>query len=170
MKLVIKLSKGKSRPIGYISPGGFVKTAKGWRKAPKKGITATVKKEAAPAKSKATSAVMYTVRNAARNMPYADSKYVYNALDRGWDPTATAAKMGKLPSPERKRFILLSDARTFLKLKASKKEGSTVSRAVEARKTSGVGVVAVKAPPSQKRAIPSPRFKGPRSKGKGRTK
>ncbi len=31
MKLVI-FCKGKKRPIGYVTPGGFVKTAKGWRK------------------------------------------------------------------------------------------------------------------------------------------
>ncbi len=31
MKLVI-LSKGRDRPIGYETPGGYIKTAKGWRK------------------------------------------------------------------------------------------------------------------------------------------
>lgn len=31
MKLYV-LTKGKPRPIGYVSPGGYEKTAKGWRK------------------------------------------------------------------------------------------------------------------------------------------
>ncbi len=34
MRLVV-LTKGRKRPVGYITPGGYVKTATGWRKIPK---------------------------------------------------------------------------------------------------------------------------------------
>lgn len=48
------MSKGKARPIGYVSPGGFVKTNKGWRKASAEGKQ-SVSKEPRP--SSATSKV-----------------------------------------------------------------------------------------------------------------
>jgi len=34
LTLIILLLKGKQRPIGYRTPGGYIKTSKGWRKAP----------------------------------------------------------------------------------------------------------------------------------------
>jgi len=47
MKLFI-LTKGKTRPIGYISPGGYKKTATGWRKVTKrkddKGVATKIKR------------------------------------------------------------------------------------------------------------------------------
>lgn len=54
-QLVDTLEKGGvSRPVGYVTPGGFVKTAKGWRKASKAEIETGKKpqKEKEPAKAK----------------------------------------------------------------------------------------------------------------------
>lgn len=47
MKLVV-LTKGKKRPLGYKTPGGYIKTAKGWRKAPKGEAPITTKAAPAP--------------------------------------------------------------------------------------------------------------------------
>ena len=219
MRLVI-LHKGRVRPVGYISPGGFVKTAKGWRKVAGKGKgegsekkkvsvaepsmyaikkinelksklqeslyslrskmekdpdnadmkalfkekqallrstpktytslnrklrwahlvresfkKKTSKKSTVSKKPSVSPVAMFTIKNTARSMTSANSKVVHEALDTGWDPTKTAAKMGNAPSPEGKKRFLLADAVEFLN----------------------------KAPPSQKRAIPSarPKRRGP---------
>lgn len=51
-KRLVVLVKGKSRPIGYVSPGGFVKTAKGWRKKGASDMAAAAPKASTPTVSK----------------------------------------------------------------------------------------------------------------------
>lgn len=45
LRKAFELRKGKKRPIGYVTPGGYKKTNKGWIKVRKQGSTIKEKKE-----------------------------------------------------------------------------------------------------------------------------
>lgn len=93
MKLVI-LRKGKAQPVGYISPGGYMKTAKGWRKVGKgKGTSTSMPTKTTPTKGPVGKKLGHASAKSYMEYALADIVDGYGNLPGNVDPEKLAKKM-----------------------------------------------------------------------------